>query len=160
FCRLERDLDFHDDLHGRDGPIPVRRFPRQEWLPPQEAFVAACRAEGFAESPDHNHPTASGVGPLPLNTLDGIRWSTNVGYLNPARHRPNLTLMANCMAEQILFEGRRATGVLIRRGAETLTFRGEEVILSAGAIGSPHLLMLSGVGPADQLASAGIPPKV
>jgi predicted dehydrogenase (TIGR03970 family) len=158
FCRLERDLDCHDDFHGVDGPIPVRRFPREEWLPPQAAFVDACRAAGFAESPDHNHPTASGVGPLPLNTLDGVRWSTNVGYLNPSRHRQNLTLMAECLVERVVFDGRRAAGVLVRRGAETLTLRGEEVILSAGAIGSPHLLLLSGVGPADQLTSAGIPP--
>lgn len=157
FCRLERDLDFGGDFHGADGPIPVRRFKREEWLPPQVAFTEACRAEGFPESPDHNDPTASGVGPLPLNTLDGIRWSTNVGYLNPARHRPNLTLMAECRVECVVFDGRRAAGVRVRKGSEAFTVRGEEVILSAGAIGSPHLLMLSGVGPADQLAPAGIP---
>lgn len=160
FCRLERDLDFRGDFHGAEGPIPVRRFKREEWLPPQVAFVEACRAAGFPESPDLNAPDASGVGPLPLNTLDGIRWSTSVGYLNPSRHRPNLTLMPDCLVHRVVFDGNRATGVVLRSGGETSTVVGEEILLSAGAIGSPHLLMLSGVGPADQVNSTGIPLKV
>jgi choline dehydrogenase len=160
FCRLERDLDFRGDFHGAEGPIPVRRFKREEWLPPQVAFDDACRAAGFPESSDHNAPNASGVGPLALNTLDGMRWSTNVGYLNPSRHRPNLTLMPDCLVHRVVFDGNRATGVVLRSGGETSTVFGEEIILSAGAIGSPHLLMLSGVGPADLLKSAGIPLKV
>jgi choline dehydrogenase len=157
FCRLERDLDFGGDFHGAEGPIPVRRFKREEWLPPQVAFVEACQAEGFPESPDHNAPAASGVGPLPLNTLDRVRWSTNVGYLNPARHRSNLTLMPDCLVHQVVFESSRAAGVVLQSGGATSTVFGEEIILSAGAIGSPHLLMLSGIGPADQLNSAGVP---
>jgi choline dehydrogenase len=160
FCRLERDLDYGGDFHGAEGPIPVRRFKREEWLPPQVAFYDACRAEGFPESPDQNAPEAWGVGPLPLNTLDGIRWSTNVGYLNPSRHRSNLTLMPDCLVHRVVFDGNRATGVVLRNGGETSTVVGEQIILSAGAIGSPHLLMLSGVGPADPLKSAGIPVTV
>ena len=157
FRRLERDLDVRASFHGVDGPIPVRRWPRDEWLPSQVAFHEACRSEGFGESPDHNVPDASGVGPLPLNTLDGVRWSTNLGYLNPARHRPNLTIRPDCLVHRVLFDGRRATGVVTRDGAETSTVEGDEIILSAGAVGSPHLLLLSGVGPADQLDAAGIP---
>jgi choline dehydrogenase len=158
FCRLERDLDFRADFHGAEGPIPVRRFQREEWLLPQVAFYEACGAAGFPESPDHNDPNVSGVGPIPLNTLDGVRWSTNVGYLNPARHRPNLILMPDCLVHRVLFDGNRATGVVLGNGGTTIY--GEEIILSAGAIGSPHLLMLSGVGPADQLRSAGVPLKL
>src|SRR5262249_40928212 len=86
-------------------------------------------------------------------------WSTNVGYLNPCRHRPNLTLRPDCLVHRVVFEGSRATGVVVQSGSETSTVQGEEIILSAGAIGSPHLLMLSGVGPADQLRPAGVPVK-
>jgi choline dehydrogenase len=157
FRRLERDLDVRAPFHGVDGPIPVRRWPRDEWLPPQVAFQEACRAEGFAESSDHNAPDAQGVGPLPLNTLDGVRWSTNLGYLNPARRRPNLTIRPDCLVHRVLFDGRRATGVVTRHGGATSTVEGDQIILSAGAVGSPHLLMLSGVGPADQLDAVEIP---
>jgi choline dehydrogenase len=160
FCRLEQDLDFAAEFHGADGPIPVKRFQRSEWLPPQVAFHDACRAAGFPDSPDHNDPKASGVGPLALNTLDGIRWSTNVGYLNPARDRTNLTILPDRLVQRVTFEGNRATGVVLQDGGDTSTVYGQEILLSAGAIGSPHLLMLSGVGPADQLSSAGVPPKL
>ena len=88
------------------------RWPREEWLPPQEAFFEACREEGFEESPDLNAPDASGVGPLPVNNLDGVRWSTNVGYLDPARAPPEPDDPAGLPdVERIQFEGRRATGV-------------------------------------------------
>jgi choline dehydrogenase len=135
FCKLERDLDVQAAYHGSDGPIPVRRWPRQEWLPPQDAFFEACREEGFDESPDHNAPVASGVGPLPTNNLDGDRWSTNIGYLNPARSCPNLTILPDTQVERIQFEGRRANALIVRRGDESSTVEGEEIVLSAGAVG-------------------------
>src|SRR5438552_3773363 len=141
FCRLERDLDFRADFHGADGPIPVRRFRREEWLSPQVAFVEACLAAGFPESPDHNAPQASGVGPVPLNNLDGVRWGTNLAYLNASRHRTNLTIKPDCLVQRVLFDGSRATGVMLSSGGQTSTVEGEEIILCAGAIGSPHLLM-------------------
>jgi predicted dehydrogenase (TIGR03970 family) len=157
FRRLERDLDFGGEFHGAEGPIPIRRSPHVAWLPPQVAFVEACRAAGFPESPDHNAPHVSGVGPTPLNNLDGVRWSTGVGYLDPCRNRANLTLKPDCLVHRVLFDGDRATGVVLQSGGETSAVYGEEIILSAGAIGSPHLLLLSGVGPAEQLRAAGIP---
>jgi choline dehydrogenase len=157
YCKLERDLDMTAPYHGATGPVPVKRWPRAEWLPPQLAFEAACLAAGFPASPDHNAPDASGVGPLPLNTLDGIRHSTSVAYLGTARGRPNLTILADCRATRVLFDGRRATGVVIQQGNATETIPGDEIILSAGAVGSPHLLLLSGVGPATQLRAAGVP---
>ena len=160
YCRLEHDLDFGGDYHGQTGPIPVRRWRRDEWLPPQSAFVAACLAAGFPESPDHNAPAASGVGAIPLNTVDGIRWSTQLGYLNPARGRANLTILPDAMAERLAFSGPRATGVHVRQGGESFVVEGNEIILSAGAVGSPHLLMLSGIGPADQLGQAGVQVQV
>ena len=157
FRRLETDTDFHDDFHGTDGPIIARRFRRDEWLPPQTAFHEACLASGFAESADHNGPDASGVGPLPFNNPNGVRWSTNLGYLSQSRHRLNLTIRPDCLVHRIEFSSGRATGVVVESGGETFTVEAEQIILSAGAVGSPHILMLSGVGPADHLASLGVP---
>jgi predicted dehydrogenase (TIGR03970 family) len=156
YCRLEHDLDFGGEYHGQDGPIPVRRWRRDDWLSPQTAFFEACRALGFSESADHNAPAASGVGAIPLNTVDGIRWSTALGYLAPARQRANLTILANTIATRVVLEGGRAAGLLVRTNDEPLRVDAGEIILSAGAIGSPHLLMLSGIGPADQLRAAGV----
>jgi choline dehydrogenase len=156
FVKLERDLDFRGAYHGDTGPIPVRRWPRSEWLPPQEAFYAACLGAGFPDSPDHNAPDATGVGPTPLNQLDGVRWSTNVGYLMPVRGRKNLTVIADTLALRVLIEGGRAVGAELAtpEGVERVT--AGEVILAAGPIKSPHLLMLSGIGPARQLERFGI----
>ncbi|MFN8514329.1 MAG: GMC family oxidoreductase N-terminal domain-containing protein [Chloroflexia bacterium] len=155
--KLERDLDVAAPYHGATGPVPVKRWPRAEWLPPQRAFEAACLAAGFPASPDHNAPDAHGVGPLPLNTLDGVRHSTSLAYLSAARGRPNLTILADCRATRVLFDGQRATGVVARQGGATTTYLADEIILSAGAVGSPHLLMLSGIGPAGQLRAVGLP---
>jgi predicted dehydrogenase (TIGR03970 family) len=158
FKKLETDLDFGDqDHHGADGPIRARRFKRDEWHPDQKAFHAACLAAGFSDVPDHNDPNATGVGPIPLNNPDGIRWSTAIGYLNPIRHRLNLTIRANCTVLRLLFEDTRCVGVEVESGGERFTVYGEEIILSAGAVGSPQILMLSGVGPREHLEEFGIP---
>ena len=158
FRLIETDTDFGgDDFHNSDGPIIVRRFKQQEMLPDQQAFYEACRAIGIPDSPDHNLPDASGVGPCPVNNPNGIRWSTALGYLNMARHRLNLTLRPNCTVHRIIFEGKRAVGVEVESGGERFIAEGEEIILSSGAIGSPHILLLSGVGPADQLSGLDIP---
>ena len=157
FRKLETDTDFHDDFHGTEGPIVAHRFKRETWLPAQVAFYDACRAAGFPDCPDHNHPDSGGVGPTPFNNPNGIRLSTALGYLDAARHRLNLTIRPNCTVHRIQFEGKRATGIEMESGGEVFTVEGEEILLSAGAIGSPHILMLSGVGPGDHLARFGIP---
>jgi choline dehydrogenase-like flavoprotein len=157
YRKLERDLDFGDaDYHGRGGPVPVTRWPRPAWLPPQMAFHAACLAAGFAACPDHNAPRASGVGAIPLNTLNGVRWSTQVAYLNPARSRANLTILAGCTARQVIVEGQRAVAILAEQSGKEVRLEGGEIILSAGAVGSPHLLLLSGIGPAMEVERHGI----
>jgi choline dehydrogenase len=156
YCRLERDLDFGGEYHGQDGPIPVRRWPRHQWLPPQTAFYEACLAAGFADSPDHNAPGVAGVGAIPLNTVEDVRWSTQLGYLNPARGRANLTIVPNATAERVELDAGRAVAVHVRQRDEVVRIAAGEIILSAGAVGSPHLLMLSGIGPADQLRQAGV----
>ncbi len=154
--KLETDMDFHDDFHGSEGPIVAHRFKRDNWLPAQ-AFYNSCKATGFIDSPDHNHPDSTGVGPTPFNNPDGIRFSTAIGYLGQSRHRLNLTIKANCTVHRILFDGKRAKRVEVESGGEKFVVEGEQIILSAGAIGSPQLLMLSGVGPADHLRELGIP---
>ena len=157
FRKLETDTTFQDDFHGGDGPIIAHRFSKETWLPSQSAFYNACISAGYADSPDHNDPDASGVGPLPVNNPNGIRWSTAIGYLGLSRHRLNLTIRPNCTVHKIIFDGNRATGVEVESGDERFVVEAEEIILSAGAIASPQLLMLSGIGPAEHLRSLGIP---
>ena len=157
FCKNENDVDFQNEYHGNNGPILAHRFPRAEWAPEHAAFYAACRAAGYTDCPDHNAPDASGVGPLAHNNVDGIRWSTNLGYLNPARGRANLTIQADSLVHRILFQGSRAVGVLVEHGGELQTIYADEIIVSAGAIASPQLLLRSGIGPADDLRNLDIP---
>ena len=158
FRKIETDTDYgNDDFHGGDGPIVMHRFKRETWMPAQVAFHRAALDAGYPDCPDHNHPDSWGVGPTPLNNPNGIRMSTALGYLDQARHRLNLTIRPNCTVHRIIFEGNRATGVELESGGEKFTVEGDEIILSSGAIGSPQILMLSGVGPADHLRSLGIP---
>ena len=157
FRRLETDTDFSDDFHGNDGPIIARRFRQDDWLPAQHAFYNACRANGFPDTADHNSPDSTGIGPTPFNNPNGIRWSTALGYLDPARTRLNLTIRPNCTVHRVTFDGNRASGAVVESGGEIFTVEGDLVVLSGGAIASPHLLMLSGVGPADHLRSIGVP---
>ena len=124
--------------------------------PEHRAFYDACLAADYQDCPDHNNPDSTGVGPLALNNPDGIRWSTAIGYLSQARHRLNLTIKAECLVHRVLFEGRRAIGVEVESGGEMFNLYGEELILCGGAIDSPHILMLSGIGPANHLKEVGI----
>ena len=156
FRKLETDLDVWDDFHGSDGPIPVLRAKRKTWLPMAEAFYQSCVDAGYPEHPDINHPESTGVSPFPMNNPNGIRMSTALTYINPNRHQLNLTVRPNVLARGILFDGKRATGVEVESGGEKFIVQAEEIILSAGAVASPQLLMLSGVGPADHLRSLGI----
>ncbi len=157
FRKLEIDADAHDDFHGSDGPIPVARAPRDAWHPFQRAFARACADLGYPEDPDLNHPSSEGFGPAPMNNPAGIRMSTALAYLLPARHRLNLTIRGNVVARRILFEGETAVGVEVESGGDVFTVEGGEIVLCASGIASPQLLMLSGVGPADHLAKLGIP---
>ena len=157
FRKMETDVDHHDDFHGTDGPIFVHHSHREDWHPAQAAFYNACRAAGFPDCPDHNSPDGTGVGPGINNNHNRVRFSTALGYLAPSRHRLNLTIRSNCTVRRLMFQGNRVTGALVESGGESFTVEGGETILSAGAIGSPQLLMLSGVGPAEQLEDVGVP---
>ena len=140
FKRMEADQDYRDEFHGNNGPIMGRRFP---WPPHQRAFYDAARDIGFPHCPDHNR-TDSAVGPLTFNIIDGVRMSTALGYLNPARHRLNLTIRPNSLVHGIIFDGNRAAGLLVISGKEMFSVYADEIMLSAGAIGTPHIMLLSG----------------
>ena len=156
FQRMETDHDFPEPPHGRTGPLQVHRPPRERWSPAAIAYVDACAASGFRVCPDHNAPDAEGCGPVPFNTHEGRRMSAAVAYLAPARARPNLRIIANATACRVVLERGRATGVEIEHDGARRAIAAGEVVLSAGAIGSAQLLMLSGIGPAEELARHGI----
>ena len=167
FNKLETDLDFGgDDFHGSSGPVPVRRSPRSEWMPHALAFEQACVAEGYPIDEDQNHPESTGVSPRARNTIEGVRMSMAINYLDIARHRLNLTIRGDVTARRILFEGdpvgrdpvegKRAVGVEAESGGEVFSVKGDEIIVCSGAIASLQLLMLSGIGPAEHLRSFGI----
>lgn len=158
FQRIETDLDFPAPPHGTNGPIAVRRPGREEWSPAAVAYEAACLAAGYPACSDHNAPDATGCGPVPFNTRDGLRQSAAVAYLEPARARTNLHVLANATARRVLTDGTRATAVEAEHEGQRVILETGEVVLAAGAIGSAQLLLLSGIGPSREVARAGIVP--
>lgn len=157
FRRIEHDLDFDDQWHGQTGPIEVHRYPVEEQLSPQLAFTRACLDRGFEECPDANHPDSRGVGPIPFNNVGGIRASTALTYLAPARSRPNLTLRADCTVRRLLLRGSRVAGLELSGPSGTEIVEADRVFVSGGSVGSPHLLLRSGLGPARHLRQVGVP---
>ena len=158
FRRLEHDLDFGADhaVHGEDGPVPIVRWGDDELLPVQRAFADACVSMGLPWVPDHNHPAATGIGPLPMNRAEGRRMSTALAYLAPALARPNLTIRGGAQVDRVRIEHGRATGVVVVHEGDVDLVEAGEVIVSAGAIHSPAILWRSGIGPAGDLQQLGI----
>lgn len=153
FRRLERDLDFAGPLHGQDGPLPIRRHPPASWPPFCRAVGHALGAHGIGAIDDLNGEAVDGMGPVPMTNSATRRVSAAMAYLDPAtRARPNLRIVAGCHVMRILFDGRRTTGVAIERGGVETNVGAGEVILSAGAIHSPALLLASGIGPGNIVA--------
>ena len=158
FRRLEDDQDEGGDLHGRNGPIYIRRWRQEELHPFSLAVSSAFRGLGYPEVSDHNHPESTGFGAYPMNQHDGIRVSTAIGYLLPARHRLNLTIRPHCLVNRILFDGTTAVGVEVESGGVLQTVAGRRITLSAGAVASPAILLRSGIGPKADLVTLGIQP--
>ena len=141
--------------HSRGGPLTVERAGHQ--LEIGQTFLAACRHLGLKISDDFSGEEQLGFGYRHQMTRDGARASSSNTFLREAIHRPNLSVMLYSMVDKILIDGGRAKGVLIRRGTELRrVFAKREVIVSAGAIETPKLLMLSGIGPAEHLLEMGI----
>jgi choline dehydrogenase len=159
FIRLEDDQDFGDlPYHGWGGPTPVYRMPQEQWGPVDKALRDAALALGHPWTDDLNSPDATGVTTYAINIRDGHRVSVVGAYLDPARGRPNLTIIGDALADKVLLEGHRAVGVRARIGGQSQDFRARRVILSAGAIHTPPILLRSGLGPAGHLQSLGITP--
>ena len=149
FVRLERDLDFGEaPYHGTSGPVPIRRYLGKERSDLTAAVEGAFVAAGLPRVADHNAPGAVGVSALPVNCVDGRRISTALAYLEPARYRPNLTIRPDCLVQDVAIRAGRAVGVRTDAG-EVLP--ADEVVVAAGAYGSPAVLLRSGVGPAADL---------
>ena len=156
FRKAERDLDIQDDFHGTEGPIPIVRRDKGPWPDVQRAFYDACIQEGFASTSDMNGLETNGLGAIPMNNRNGIRMSTAITHLSPMRHRLNLTVRGNVFVRRILIENSQVVGVEAESGGEIFKVEAASVVLSAGALKSPHILMLSGIGPRDQLEKFGI----
>ncbi|MCL4109762.1 UNVERIFIED_CONTAM: hypothetical protein GTU68_018489 [Idotea baltica] len=156
FKRAESNERGADEFHGDDGPLSVSNMRIQR--PICDAWVAAAQNAGHAFNSDYNGADQEGVGYFQLTTRNGRRCSAAVAYLNPARNRPNLHILTNAPASRVAIEDGRAVGVIYRdkSGTEKMVRAKAEVILSGGAIGSPQLLMLSGIGEGAQLAKHGI----
>lgn len=158
FRRLERDLDFHGPLHGDNGPIPIRRIKPENWGLFAKAFADRAMANQYPLIEDMNADFRAGVGPLPMANLPNQRVSTSMAYLDETvRQRPNLVIRADTYVKTIAMHGQRAIGVAVREaaGGQTL-FRSREIIVSAGALHTPAILMRSGLGPGAHLNEQGI----
>jgi 5-(hydroxymethyl)furfural/furfural oxidase len=145
FLAVEDDHDFGGDgHHGKGGPIPLARIPAADRGPFDLAMRAAAADLGYPICDDYHAPGATGVSDLALTIRAGRRVSTNDGYLEPARTRPNLTVRGETLVDRVVLSGRRAVGIVTAAGEE---MEAGEVVLSAGAIHSPAILLRSGIGP-------------
>lgn len=155
FRRSEGNSRGGDALHGGDGPLSVSDLRYVN--PLSQVFIEAGRQAGFAHNADFNGPRQQGVGLYQVTQRDGARCSSAVAYLDPARPRANLTVRTGALVQRVLLENGRAVGVAWRHGGREVQARADrEVLLCGGTINSPQLLMLSGIGPADELRRHGI----
>ncbi|MFG1688869.1 GMC family oxidoreductase [Nonomuraea sp. NPDC049269] len=152
FAKLEDDEEFGDEpYHGKGGPTPIFRMPQEQWGGVDAALCAGALAAGHSWAPDVNAPQASGVSPYPINSRAGRRVTVNDGYLEPARSLPGLTIRGEALVDRVVFSGDRAVGVRVIVDGTATTEYADEIVLSAGVIHSPAILMRSGVGPAADL---------
>ena len=161
FKRAQDHEDGADAWNGEGGPLSVTRGPPGD--PIYKAFIQAGRQAGYPVTRDFNGYQQEGVGPYHLTIRDGERCSVALSYLAPVLDRPNLRVLSNAHAGRVVLENRRAVGVEFSAGPgkPTQTVRAKrEVLLTAGAFQSPHLLLLSGIGPADELKQAGVTVEV
>jgi len=158
FKKLERDLDFNDEWHGQDGPIPVRRVPEKHWPGHAKALAKAFDRAGFKRLADQNGHFEDGYFPITISNENERRASAAMGYLNAdVRKRPNLTISTETQVTELIFEDLACVGVKAIVRGQPKEFRAKEIILSSGAIHSPAHLMRAGIGPAAHLRDLGIP---
>ncbi len=157
FRKLERDLDCDGPLHGKDGRIPIRRIPREDWCPHALAAAAAFEQAGSQYLPDQNGVFEDGHFPVTISNQNERRASAAFGYLDRAtRARANLTISTETSVRGLLFDGPACVGVRAVVGGREVEYRGREVILCTGAIHTPAHLLRAGIGPAGELRALGI----
>jgi 5-(hydroxymethyl)furfural/furfural oxidase len=156
FRRLESDQDFDGPLHGKDGPVPLRRIAHG-WPGFVQGVIDAVKDFGFENLRDQNGAFGDGYFPIAISNIDDHRVSSAMGYLTrEVRQRPNLTVMGGAVAERLIFDGMRVTGARVRLGGKAFDLHAREVIVSMGALQSPAFLMRNGIGPANELTALGI----
>lgn len=161
FRKLETDMDFEDSYHGHEGPIRITRFAPENWDHFTTAVVADWERAGFDRRRDMNGAYGDGFAAVPLANDGRLRSSSVSGYLGAAvRARPNLTILSGTEVDRVLLDGRRAVGVAARRDGQAQAIMADHVVLCAGSLHSPWLLMRSGIGPGAHLAEHGIAPIV
>jgi 5-(hydroxymethyl)furfural/furfural oxidase len=157
FRKLETDLDIDDEWHGRDGPILVRRIPKEHWPVHSTALKEALDRAGYKSLADQNGFFEDGYFPCTISNAQEKRVSAAIGYLNSGvRKRPNLTISCETQVTELLFEGKKCIGVKALVKGRPQEFRANEIILSSGAIHSPAHLMRAGIGPSGHLHDLGI----
>jgi choline dehydrogenase-like flavoprotein len=158
FIRLESDLDFPDSpYHGSSGPVPIERPDRDAMGPVDLALADAAVSLGYGWAGDHNLPDSTGASPAAHNSRSRVRFSTNDAYLEPLRGAGNLKITGGAHVDSVLIENGRAIGVRAKTPGGWTDFEAGEVLLCAGALQSPAILMRSGIGPADHLREFEIP---
>src|SRR4051794_8010567 len=158
FKKVERDLDFDGPYHGKQGRIAVRRIPQAHWTKHAQAVADACKLAGFNFLPDQNGEFVEGYFPVTHSNEAEQRVSAAMGYLDrDTRKRPNLTISTDTQVKELIFEGTRCVGVKAQINGKEQEFRGNEIVLSSGAIHSPAHLMRAGIGPVGHLKDLGIP---
>lgn len=157
FMKLETYYDGDPAYRGQSGPVFISKSRPN---PLSAAFLAACAESGIPLVDDYNDPVSEGASHMQMNQRRGLRCNTSTAYLRPARHRRNLTIIRDALVSRITFDGKRATGIVFQRpAAEACSASARrEVIISAGAIRSPQLLELSGIGNASILQAIGVHP--
>jgi choline dehydrogenase len=158
FNRLECDLAYGDrPYHGADGPIPIHRATLAEFGPVDRLLAEAALDAGIPWCPDHNAPDAFGVSPYAINSRDGARVSTNDAYIEPIRGANNLAIRCDAQVDRMVLEGSRAVGVEFIVNGRRERAHARQVLLAAGAVHSPAILVRSGIGPAAALEALGAP---
>ena len=157
YKKLESDWDFDGALHGKDGPVPIRRTKTDDWAPLSKAVRAFANERQIPFIADMNADFRDGYGAVPMSNWPLKRASAAICYLTAdVRRRPNLRVLTGAVATGLVFNGRRASGVTVRTGGGEKTFHGREIIVALGGIHSPALLMRAGLGPAAALRALGI----
>lgn len=157
YKKLENDLDFDGALHGKDGPVPIRRTATKDWAPLSKAVHVFAQERQIPFIADMNSDFRDGYGAVPMSNWPLKRASAAICYLTAdVRRRSNLRVLTSASATGLVFDGRRATGVTARVGGEEKTFSGRHIIVALGGIHSPAFLMRAGIGPAAALRDLGI----